>query len=56
MKEYQVKVKVVEIHYLTVEAKDISEAEDKGDAYGFHSHDDISKEVEVESVELIENK
>jgi hypothetical protein len=56
MKEYKVKVIVTEIHYITVEAKNIAEAEGKGESYGFHAQDAISTEVEVESVQLIENK
>jgi len=54
MKEYQVKVVVTETHYITVEAKNIAEAEDKGESYGFHAEDPISKDVEVQSVKVLQ--
>ena len=53
MTKYEVKVKVVETHYITVEAKNIAEAEDMGESYGFHAQDAISTEVEVESVQVV---
>ena len=53
MNKYEVKVKVVETHYITVEAKNIAEAEDMGESYGFHAQDAISTEVEVESVQVV---
>ena len=54
MNEYKVKVIVTETHYITVEAKNIAEAEGKGESYGFHAEDPVSKDVEVQSVELIQ--
>ncbi len=54
MNKYQVKVIVTETHYITVEAKNISEAGDEGESYGFHAEDPVSKDVEVQSVELIQ--
>ena len=55
MKEYQVKVVVTETHYITVEAKNIAEAEDKGESYGFHAEDPVGKDVQVQSVQLLQS-
>jgi len=55
MKEYQVKVVVTEIHYITVEAKNIAEAEDMGQSYGFHAEDPVSKDVDVQLVQVLQS-
>jgi hypothetical protein len=46
-KEYEVKVKVVETHYLIINANNEKDAEEQAEGYGVNSWDAFSTDVEA---------
>jgi len=53
--KYKVKIKVIETHYLTLEAKNKKDAEEQAESYGVNSADAHSTSIEVIS-SIKENK
>ena len=47
IKEYEVKVKVVETHYLIINANNEEDAEEQAESYGVNSWDAFSTDVEA---------
>ena len=55
-KEYEVKVKVVETHYLIINANDEKDAEEQAESYGVNSWDAFSTDVEATVVKETEDE
>ena len=53
IKNYEVKVKVVEIHYLSIDAENKEDAMEQALSYGVNSSDAHSTDVEAISVKEI---
>ena len=56
MNEYEVKVEVIETHYLTINADNEEDAVEKAESYGVNSLDAFSTDVEANVVKETANE
>ena len=56
MNEYEVKVEVIETHYLTINADNEEDAVEKAESYGVNSLDAFSTDVEASVVKKTEDE
>jgi len=56
MNEYEVKVKVIETHYLIINANNEEDAVEQAESYGVNSWDAFSTDVEAMVVKEIEDE
>ena len=56
MNEYEVKVEVIETHYLTINADNEEDAVEKAESYGVNSLDAFSTSVEASVVKETEDE
>ena len=56
MNEYEVKVEVIETHYLTIHANNEEDAVEKAESYGVNSLDAFSTSVEASVVKENEDE
>ena len=56
MNEYEVKVEVIETHYLTIHANNQEDAVEKAESYGVNSLDAFSTSVEASVVKETEDE
>lgn len=54
--KYEIKLEVIETHYLTIDADSKEDAEEQAEDYGVNSLDAFSTEVEVISVKENEDE